>query len=111
MNRPARESQAHRMDAAADAIRHRLLTERVEQVPVRDAERYPGNQQHRQEAEVPAGVSDNGGPRRRCASAASRHGRSGGVAAYLDRHDIDLPGALRVGFRFSTRPPWTSLAA
>ncbi len=61
MHGPAGESQAHRMDAAADVKRHRPLFERVEQVAVGDADRDRRNQQPRQEAEMPAGVSDDAG--------------------------------------------------
>lgn len=65
MNRPAGERQAHRMDAAADVKRQRSLIERVEQEPVGDPDRDRRNQQSRQEAEMPAGVSHDGAARRR----------------------------------------------
>src|ERR1700739_2549796 len=58
MNGPAAESQAHRMDAAADVVRQRSLIERIEQIAVGNANRDSRNQKPRQEAEIPAGVSD-----------------------------------------------------
>src|SRR5580704_18200098 len=76
MNSPAGESQAHRMDAAANVKGQRSLFERVEQVTVGDANRDRHNEQPGQKADMPAGVSENGGPRRRWASSAPRHGTS-----------------------------------
>ncbi len=61
------------MDAAANVKGQRSLIERVEQVAVSDANRDRHNEQPGQKADMPAGVSENGGARRPCASPAMRN--------------------------------------
>ena len=70
MDGPAGESQAHRMDAAADVKRQRPFIERVEQVAVSDPYSDRHNEQPGQKADIPAGVSDKCGARCRCAAPA-----------------------------------------
>jgi hypothetical protein len=73
MNGPAAESQADRVEAAAEVIRQRSLVWRVEQKAVANADCHSSNQQASGKAEVPARISDDGKTRWRGASGVPAH--------------------------------------
>src|SRR5271170_252325 len=83
MHAPAGESQAHRMDAAAQVIRQGSLVGRVEQVAVGDADRDRRNQEPHEETEMAARVAEDGGARARRRGTSPPPGRGSGARLRL----------------------------